>query len=283
MLLKIFTLLILTPLLAQADLRCDRHLLNDVELEQIPELFQMAEAIPKRYQIPRLSMKRITAESSEYLTHEMSQETVSKVQKFVNSINTKSDEIIAFRGQTKLTQSIQSSNMREFGLSKSKELIEIDKKNLKQRFDQQYLNWENKRLKMGGRNGRYYYRFANDWNPDKTASTLSYFMKMDPIDLLAISHQSSLGSKHLISTTRDLSVAFGNFYMAPSNIRYVYILKFPKKVGINTYGASKYQTKSLGAMDASGLAEKEISIAHDATEYIQGVFDLETSKFISFD
>jgi len=209
--------------------------------------------------VPPLRMRASGTKKRKYLRIPISEKQVGKIRSTVEALQAASpDEVIVFRGQEQATEKMQATAVRERGLAKavkeyrkaarakSVEAAEIIEKVAKERYPKQYH-----------------------------VARAAHLSKVSGTEILAIESQSTTDSRFFISTTRDLSVAFGNFYKAP-NIRYIYILSVPKQQTLNVYGLVAERERSLNLPQSSNQREKELAIPLQATEFVRAVYDIKT-------
>lgn len=112
-----------------------------------------------------------------------------------------------------------------------------------------------------------------------------------PLDALIAHHQSTSGSRLLISATRSLSVSAGDYDMRVSDNRnrYIYLLAAPKDQLVNVYARAKDRQERLVGKsnppageksDLDTLREAEISVWLDATPYIAGIYDAVEERWV---
>jgi GNAT superfamily N-acetyltransferase len=101
------------------------------------------------------------------------------------------------------------------------------------------------------------------------------------LDALVAEHQASSGNRLLVSASRSLAVAAGNYNMrtADNRNRYIYLLAVPKKAAVNVYAKDRTFARTEKAM-AYHDVEREITVWLDATPYIVGVYDAADDRWV---
>ncbi len=112
-----------------------------------------------------------------------------------------------------------------------------------------------------------------------------------PLDMLVHEHKSSYGHPLLVSATRSLRVAVGDYNMRTTNNdnRFVYVLAAPETQLVNVVAAERAMRQDLeavpgarrGAIKTFGTeAEDELAVWVDATPYVVAVYDTEEERFV---
>ncbi len=196
-----------------------------------------------------------------YLRSAISEKHVQKIQSVVEELQASSpNELIVFRGQEKLTKKVQSQAMQELPLKAAirelKAATQAESKEAAETISS----------------------IADKPYPTKyEQGHAEHLGKATGLELLAIKSQNKFASRFLVSTTRDLSIAFGDFYMAPA-VRYVYIMQVPRDHVVNLHGLVAERAKTMNLPKAGNQREKELAIPLQATEYVRAVFDTKTGK-----
>jgi hypothetical protein len=211
--------------------------------------------------LPRLSLKPRKVKQLKYLRNEISEKQVATIQTEVDKLQAEfPNEVIVFRGQDTFSKKVQSQVIRELGPAKAAKEFTKAAKAEKQKATETVERVNQKAY------------------PTKLELRLaSHLGKATGEELLAIKSQTQFSSRFLISTTRDLSIAFGDFYKAPQ-VRYVYILQVPKEHAINLHGLVAEKTKAMNLPKAGNQREKELAIPLQATEFVRAVYDIKTNK-----
>ncbi len=213
--------------------------------------------------MPKLVVKTKTLEESRYLTRPVSEKTATSIRGKVASLKAREPKaVIVFRGQSKLTKTLQAKVRQELPVADAIAAFE-------------------KATKTEAKAARdYAAKVAKQKDPKVfDQRRVAFNAKLTGAELLALKHQEQLSGKYFVSTTRDLAIACGDFHLA-GKMRYVYVLALPKKTGLNLYSLNRLKSDILRVLPPPNQREKEVAIPVEATSYVRAVYDLENERFV---
>lgn len=217
-----------------------------------------------RRRLPTLSMKARTAKQLSYSQSPITTKQVKAIEKVVKELQAKGgDQVILFRGQEQRTKKVESEVVRKHGSLGGARAYD---KAAKAEADAAAKTVAETRSK----------RFPSRY--DETHS--EHLSGMTGHELLAIKGQDQFASAYVVSATRNLSIAFGDFYKAPT-VRYLYILQVPKSQVLNVHGLVAEKVKTMNLPAPKNQREKEVAIPLAATEFVRAVYDIQAGKMIS--
>lgn len=211
--------------------------------------------------LPALSLKVRSTKELKHLQNGISPKQVKKFEKAVAALNAANPKLtLVFRGQEKLTKTIQSIAIQESSLKAG------------------LASYRKEVTKVEGEAKAFIQKVGSERYPTPfDQRSAEHLQIVNGHEMLAIANQSKFAGKYFVSTTRDLSVAFGNFYLAPK-VRFVYILQVPKTEAINVHGLVARQSKMRNLPKPNNQQEKEVAIPLQATSYVRAVYDIKLDK-----
>lgn len=220
-------------------------------------------AAKTRRRLPTLSMKAKAAKELAYSQAPITAKQVKAIAKVVKELQAQGgDQVILFRGQEQQTKKVESEVVRKNGSLAGARAYD---KAAKTELDAATKTVAETRSK----------RFPSRYE-EGLAKHLS---TMTGHELLAIKGQHQFASPYVVSATRDLSIAFGDFYKAPK-VRYLYILQVPKSQLLNVHGLVAEKVKTMNLPAPKNQREKEVAIPLGATEFVRAVYDIQAGKML---
>ncbi len=233
-----------------------KKLRSSVPKAQLAKLRTSLKVEGKGLRMPALSVKAKKASELRFLSNGITPKQVRKFEKAVASLQRRApDQVIVFRGQEKLTTKMSAKIMQGSSLGKGLKAYATETAKAKAEAD------------------AFIARVGNEAYPtvfDKAAA--KHLAGLSGQQIVVMKSQD-YSVPFFVSTTRDLSVAFGDFYQAPK-VRYVYILSLPKQEYLNVHGLIAKEAKMRNLPKPNNQAEKEIAIPLTATQFVRAVYDI---------
>ncbi|MDD5656539.1 MAG: hypothetical protein PHF00_04710, partial [Elusimicrobia bacterium] len=99
---------------------------------------------------------------------------------------------------------------------------------------------------------------------------------LSALEIVMMDDTSGDAEKHFVSTSDNLEVAMGDFAMS-GPIRYIYILLVPRHTAIPRWMLRGHFYPNPNFI---GVDEREYAIPHEATPYIQAIYDMKNREFL---
>lgn len=197
----------------------------------------------------------------------LSPQGAKRIREFVNRLHITDDQVILFRGQKEKIPPVAKSYRPESWQNVLENaLTHVDA------HTQRHIETLKARTETARACGV----------ADAHERRLQFYRDAGSLDRVVVAHQESYGLPILVSATRSLAVAAGNYMMrnAVNNNRFIYILTPYKKSCINVHAADQFKQRWFSLTSSETKAEHEIAIWLTAQQCVAGIYDTFTDSFV---